>query len=349
MKTKHPRLVHRVKHYLKHWLVPHRHNDHRPHLIRRHGLALVVAVLLGVHTAAYLLVPAAVRTANAQSGRVLAYATDINPVDLFNLTNQERVNAGLPALKLDATLNHSAALKAADMFQYDYWAHDNPTTGAEPWYWFTQAGYNYQYAGENLAMNFDTSAGTMDGWMNSPGHKANILNVHYTDVGFAVVNGTLQGNQTTLVVAHYGVRQGAAATVTATVAPAKPSPVTPPTPTPTPTPALAVVTTPSPSLSPTPVPTLAVISAPQLEAPAPKSYSLFAPLSITATLNWAMLVTLALLVLLFGVFSLTHLTAWSQGLRRWRSLHYRAIAAAQVGGVATLIVYVATSGLGRVG
>jgi hypothetical protein len=69
----------------------------------------------------------------------IAYATGIiTPADLLALTNQERAAAGLPALRLDARLNQSASLKAANMFAENYWAHVSPS-GIQPWYWFTQA------------------------------------------------------------------------------------------------------------------------------------------------------------------------------------------------------------------
>jgi hypothetical protein len=308
--------------HLKHWFVPHKHNDHRPHLIRAHGLALMAVLIIGVQiTANVVLRPAQLR--------VLPYATDITPVDLLTQTNQQRTANGLPALKLDSRLNQSASLKAADMFAYNYWAHVNPTTGTQPWHWFTQAGYNYQYAGENLAKDFDTTAGTIQGWMNSPGHRANILSPNYTDVGFAVQNGTLVGGETTLVVAHYGSTAGT--TVAANVPAATPKPT--------------VTPTPSASPSPTAQP---VIAAATPNAPPPQSYSLFRPLSLVRTLNWGTLVTIALLLLLFFIYLFTHLTVWRKGLHRWRSAHYRLYAAAQVSGLAVAIILLAVSGFGKV-
>ncbi len=335
---------------LRHWLVPHKHNDHRPHLIRLHGLALMAIMIIGVQVTANIMRPAAVRV--LVHGNVLAYATDITPVDLFNQTNQQRAAAGLPALKLDSRLNSSASLKAADMFQYNYWAHVNPATGAQPWQWFTQAGYNYSYAGENLAKDFDTTSGVMTGWMNSAGHKANILNPNYTDVGFAVQNGTLQGGQTTLVVAHYGSVAGA--TVAANAPAPKPAatprpaaaPVATATPAATPTLTPSPSATPTPSKSPKPVVANGSITP---SAPGPQQYSLFKPLSIIRTLNFGTIVTILLLLLLLSVYVFTHLTVWRKGLRRWQSVHYRLFAAAQVSSLLVAITYLAVSGFGSVG
>ncbi|GAC1369398.1 MAG: hypothetical protein NVSMB39_1180 [Candidatus Saccharimonadales bacterium] len=332
--------------HLKHWFVPHQQNDHRPHLIRMRGLAVMTLLIIGVQVTANLARPAAVR-AQPATARVLAYATNITPVDLLNLTNQQRVANGLAPLVMDARLNHSAALKAANMFAENYWAHVSPS-GIQPWYWFTQAGYNYTYAGENLAMDFDTSAGTVQGWMNSAGHRANILNPAYRDVGFAVQNGTLTGEQTTLVVAHYGATSApAVAAAPKPVVGATPPPVVvAATPTLTPEPATP---TPTPAPTGTPHPVAATGSITNPSAPAPQQYSLFKPLSLIRTLNLSSLVTLGLLLLLFIVYVFTHITVWRKGLGRWRSTHYRFLAAAQVSGLAAAIVMLAVSGFGRVG
>jgi hypothetical protein len=345
----------RLHHHLKHWLVPHRHNNHYPHLIRAHGLAVVAILIVGIQTTAVLARPAAQR-ANV-SGSVLAYASgSITPVGLLTQTNQQRAANGLAALRLDARLNNSATMKAQNMFAEDYWAHVSPS-GIQPWYWFTQAGYTYRYAGENLAKDFDTTSGVMAGWMASAGHRANILNANYTDVGFAVMNGTLVGGQTTLVVAHYGQP---------TVIAAAPAPVAPTAPKATPavksaatapqaTPVRTAVATPAP----TPVPATAtptVVSTPPIatgtvteSTPAPTQYTFWRPLSLTSTLSWAMLATLALLGMLLSVYLASHLAAWRRRLPRWHSPAYRGLAAAQVSGLAAIMIYLASSGFGRVG
>ncbi len=334
-------------HHLKHWFVPHKHNDHRPHLIRIHGLAVMALLIIGVQVTANFMRPPSVR--------VLSYAVDITPADLFTQTNQQRVANGLAPLRLDARLNQSASLKAANMFAENYWAHVSPS-GIQPWHWFTEAGYPYSYAGENLAKDFDTTAGTIQGWMNSPGHRANILNANYTDVGFAVQNGTLVGGETTLVVAHYGSVAGTS--VAATVPAATPKPATPkptivaaaPAATPAPTPAI----TPTPSPTPTPTATATprpVVATGQItpSAPGPQQYSLFKPLSIIRTLNFGTLVTLGLLLVLLIVYIFTHLTVWRKGLGRWRTAHYKLFAAAQVSGLTAAIILLAVSGFGTVG
>ena len=334
------------------WLVPHRHNDHRPHLIRTHGLALIAVLVLGVQATALAMRPVISKPATAVGGHplagsVLAFATDINVTDLYTQTNQQRAQHSLPALRLDDQLNRSAGMKANDMFAFDYWAHVSPA-GVQPWYWFTKAGYAYNYAGENLAKDFDTTSGVMAGWMNSPGHRANILNPNYVDVGFAVENGTLQGEETTLVVAHYGsisppIPVSAAPAPTDQPAPLAENPVQPAAP------------TPSPSVAPLPLHTSSIAPAvkgdiqPGTSAPAPVGYSLFKPLALNRTATVPTLITIAILLVVLVVYIHTHLTVWKKGLPRGRHPRYRLYAGFSLGCVSAIIIWLVTAGFGQVG
>lgn len=134
---------------------------------------------------------------------ILGYASRISVSDLLNYTNRERRAHGLKEVKLNNALNAGAAKKASDMFKNNYWAHVSPS-GKQPWDFFVSSGYDYQYAGENLAKNFNDSSSVVKAWMNSPSHRENMLNPNYTEIGFAVVNGKLQGYETTLVVQFFG-------------------------------------------------------------------------------------------------------------------------------------------------
>lgn len=134
---------------------------------------------------------------------VLGYASNITVSDLLTYTNQKRAEKGLSALRLNSELSEAAKQKAYDMFENDYWAHVSPT-GVEPWDFILGQGYDYIYAGENLAKNFSTSKQVVEGWYNSPTHKSNLLGANYDEIGFAVVNGTLNGYETTLVVQMFG-------------------------------------------------------------------------------------------------------------------------------------------------
>jgi hypothetical protein len=175
---------------------------------------------------------------------VLGYATDMSIGSLLQDTNDQRGSNSLGALTINDQLDSAAQAKANDMAARNYWSHNTPD-GNTPWTFITNAGYNYQTAGENLAYGFDTSADTITGWMNSPEHRANILNTTYKDVGFGIANAAnYQGSgPETIVVAEYGSQQTiAAAPATssssqpAPSAPvAAPAPVATPAPTPTPT------------------------------------------------------------------------------------------------------------------
>ena len=132
-----------------------------------------------------------------------AQASSITPTSIISLTNQERSSLGLNSLDNNSKLAAAALAKANDMFEKQYWDHFGPN-GETPWQFIRGAGYNYVYAGENLAKGFRTSEGVHEAWMASPTHKANIVSANYKDIGVAVVDGILQGKQTTLVVQMFG-------------------------------------------------------------------------------------------------------------------------------------------------
>ncbi|HDQ88669.1 MAG TPA: CAP domain-containing protein [candidate division WWE3 bacterium] len=134
---------------------------------------------------------------------VLGFASDIYVEELLKYTNQKRAEAGLSSLKINSTLSKAAFEKAQDMFKNNYWAHVSPD-GTQPWDFFVSVGYDYSYAGENLAKNFDSSKQVVDAWYDSPSHRENLLGPNYEDIGFAVVNGILDGYETTLVVQTFG-------------------------------------------------------------------------------------------------------------------------------------------------
>jgi len=181
---------------LHHYFIPQAANDHRPHFIRHKALHIYSALIIGLKVAVvallFIIYPSPAQFSTITSNRIV------------ELTNQARQQAGLPALVRNDTLDHSAMLKAEDMLKYNYFAHQRPEDGLAPWEWFKQAGYNYTYAGENLAMNFSDAEDAVQAWLKSPTHRANIMNSHYHDIGIAVVVGKINGHQTTLVVQHFG-------------------------------------------------------------------------------------------------------------------------------------------------
>lgn len=119
-------------------------------------------------------------------GSGLTFTPRLSVEQILNQVNQDRVLHGLPTLTLNPTLNLAALAKAQDMFNFNYFDHISPT-GTKPWYFFKSLGYNYVYAGENLALNFKDPVELESSWMNSPKHRQNILSPYYSDLGLAVV------------------------------------------------------------------------------------------------------------------------------------------------------------------
>jgi uncharacterized protein YkwD len=334
---------------IKKWLLPGKHNNYHPHLLRPLGLSLVVAMLLGVNLLQ--------NVAAAHKFQVLGIATNINASDVISLTNQQRVNNGLPALSYNSRLTQAAQNQASYMFEKDYWAHYAPD-GTSPWSFVTAAGYSYSTAGQNLAKDFDTSSGVVTGWMNSPEHRANILNSSFRDTGVAVMNGTLQGEQTTLVVAFYASPVGGAPapapapthTSTTTKSSSTPKSTAPTTTTPAP-----AQTAPTPTASPAPTTAKQTIDAdkPEIGSATPVNTS-SQPRQIDARSvsikqrTWSANATLLILSAVFLVSVLKHTVVWRTKKRGWRHIWLRAHPAAQYGLLIVAIVANLTSGLGVV-
>nr|WP_026039049.1 CAP domain-containing protein [Sporolactobacillus vineae] len=113
---------------------------------------------------------------------------------VVDLTNQERTKAGLSPLKSDnATLSKMARDKSADMRDKNYFDHQSPTYGS-PFDMMKKYGITYRAAGENIAAGQKTPEEVVNGWMNSPGHRANILNANYTTIGVGYVTGGSYGS-----------------------------------------------------------------------------------------------------------------------------------------------------------
>lgn len=133
-------------------------------------------------------------------------ASDITPENLGYLINQERTYYGLRPLKIDTNLDDAANQKVNDMMSRNYFEHY--AFGLTPWDFISKAHYNYLYAGENLAMDFQTSEGMVNAWMNSDLHRANILNPDFEDMGIGIVKGVYtengQPHETTIVTNMFG-------------------------------------------------------------------------------------------------------------------------------------------------
>lgn len=124
---------------------------------------------------------------NGQASTVNQEASEV-----IRLVNVERSKNGLAPLKANAELSKVATVKAQDMIDKNYFSHTSPTYGS-PFDMMKKFGINYTAAGENIAYGQKTPDEVMNGWMNSSGHRANILNSNFTEIGVGVAkdkNGT---------------------------------------------------------------------------------------------------------------------------------------------------------------
>lgn len=117
-----------------------------------------------------------------------AFAGDITTASVVEAMNAQRAESGLPPLREDARLDAAATDRIRDMEDLGYWAHQSPQ-GRSPFFWLRPRGYVFAAAGENLARGFETVELLVGGWMESHGHRANILSPDYADCGIAIVDG----------------------------------------------------------------------------------------------------------------------------------------------------------------
>lgn len=101
---------------------------------------------------------------------------------VLELVNAERAKNGLSALQMDESVRKVARVKSSDMSQNNYFSHTSPTYGT-PFEMLKSYGISYKSAGENIAQGYTSPEAVVNGWMNSSGHRANILNASYTHIG----------------------------------------------------------------------------------------------------------------------------------------------------------------------
>lgn len=187
-------IVFAMKRVVRKYIIPHKSNGFRPHIVRAAGIFVLLVLIAGAFLGSQ-----AQRLA-LTSGNFLA---SVLPSVLVDLANNDRTDNQIASLSVNPLLEEAARMKAEDMASKGYFAHTSPE-GVTPWYWFSQAQYHFAYAGENLATNFDDSAAVNAAWMNSPGHRENILNEHFTEVGIATARGEFEGKETIFVVQLFG-------------------------------------------------------------------------------------------------------------------------------------------------
>ncbi|MFS8130456.1 MAG: CAP domain-containing protein [Candidatus Dojkabacteria bacterium] len=172
--------------------IPTRENNQRAKLLSNKVLAVIAIGVLSFN----LLTPVNI---NAQSE-----SDKITRESLLEKHNEFRKEHNLGELRINKLLNLSAQNKADEMLRTDCWSHYCPDNRS-PWEFFNDAGYDYSFAGENLAEGFYTIDKVINAWINSETHRENMLRDKYTEVGFGIVQGPYQNNENNfIVVAHFG-------------------------------------------------------------------------------------------------------------------------------------------------
>lgn len=180
--------------FLKHVFIPHEHNEYKPHFFREVSLGIIVAssiFLLGVSAGSSFFIRQTVLGAN------------ITASVLIDLTNESRIAFNESPLVRNTLLDKAAQMKATDMVEHEYFAHNSPT-GVTPWHWFKEAGYTFLYAGENLAINFVDAQAVRDAWLASPKHRENLLDVKFEEIGMATMDGMYKDGSTMYIVQLFG-------------------------------------------------------------------------------------------------------------------------------------------------
>lgn len=184
-----------MRQILKHSFIPNAENEYQPHGLRT--AAVVGMTLLILLTFAVANIQSIVWTTSEWM------VSTILPAVIVTETNDERALRERAPLRRSEVLDRAATMKAEHMAANGYFAHFSPD-GTSPWHWFDEAGYEFVHAGENLAVYFTDSSEIVDAWMDSPLHRANILDQNYREIGIGVAEGEYEGYETIYVVQLFG-------------------------------------------------------------------------------------------------------------------------------------------------
>jgi hypothetical protein len=186
-----------MKRTVKKYFIPSEENDYKPHILRELSVGILALITV------FIFFIGVTQTLVLQKTNFLSA---VIPDTLIDLANSDRLQNQLGELSANPILAMAAQEKANDMAEKSYFAHNSPD-GKTPWYWFDAVGYKYKSAGENLAINFTDSSEVNVAWMNSEGHRANILNAGFTEIGIATAKGVYNGYETIFVVQMFGKPQ----------------------------------------------------------------------------------------------------------------------------------------------
>ncbi|MCX8016118.1 MAG: CAP domain-containing protein [Patescibacteria group bacterium] len=260
---------------ISNYLIPQVDNEFQPHSLRTKSVFWIFIAILLLENffflLAYYLIPSSDFLASLISTSIVQY------------TNQYRLTSNAPQLVINPLLNEAARLKAEDMAQRGYFSHNSPDN-ITPWEWLKKVGYDYLYAGENLALNFTDSQEVVEAWLNSESHRQNLLNPNFKEIGIGIAKGTYKNQPAIFIVQFFGTPK-----LLAQQTPATPSNsnnlVSSPTP--------AIKIQPSPKLTPSPIVTPTpeqkfITTTPQVLAISPIATTSAMP-SINPTSFWALI------------------------------------------------------------
>lgn len=280
------KLARKIKDGFIHLYFPHEGNNFKAKILHPSGFFFLKVFLI--------LVQVGITFFHFPRAKILGYAANISPQEVIQITNQKRIEGGLNPLEEDSVLSQAALAKGTDMINKDYWAHIAPD-GTQPWSFFINHGYRYRFAGENLARDFSNASSAVEAWMASPSHRENMLSAKYREIGIGVVEGELNGVDTTIIVQFFGTKY----TDTIPVQPVAEVPAATVVPTPAPESTIAPTTTPIPTqiASPEASPGLQIVNVEKGQEPE----VLVSPFNTTKGVSIAV-VSLLLLVLIIDAF-----------------------------------------------
>jgi len=185
-----------MRKHLKNYFIPSEDNDHKPHSLRNESVFCILAIAFLIEFAfiASVFTP----IANVFKANLAA----VLPSVLVMATNDERKDLSAPQLVTNKKLQAAAQLKADDMANRSFFSHVNPD-GKQPWHYLQLAGYAYDAAGENLAVDFIDSKDVHKAWMNSPTHRANIIESQFSEIGIATSRGVYEDKDVIFVVQFF--------------------------------------------------------------------------------------------------------------------------------------------------
>lgn len=182
---------------LKHFFIPHEGNNYHPYILHSKRAVFYSLFFLSLKALVFLfalLLPSVVF--------VMPDVLESEENKLLTLTNNLRIQKGLPTLSPVIPLHVSADNKSKEMQDLQYFSHNSPN-GYDLSHFLSEAGYQYQMAGENLAMGFSSAEEIFSAWMQSPTHYANLIDPDFKEFGLAMESGQYNDLATVYVTAHF--------------------------------------------------------------------------------------------------------------------------------------------------